>query len=257
MPTPTPGPGAPCWIDLMSSQPERARSFYAALFGWTYDDADAAQSGQYFNAFKDGEPVAGIVGNDGEAGYPDTWSTYLRVKDIEATVSMATRQGGKVLRQITEIVPRGRIALLQDPAGASVGLWEFGEHLGFRRHGEPGAPFWHELHARNYVKTVEFYHQVFDWKTTVVSDTDDFRYTTLGEGPQAVAGILDAAADLGPGYPAVWQVYLQTEDTDATISQALTMGASVIEPPTDTPFGRIASLSDPTGALFKIAQPSP
>ncbi|MDN5822727.1 MAG: VOC family protein [Arthrobacter sp.] len=257
MPMPVPSPGAPCWIDLMSSQPERARGFYAAVFGWTFDTADPAQSGRYFTAFKDGLPVAGIVGNDGEAGLPDTWSTYLRVEDIEATLAVAVSQGGKIMAQTTEIVPRGRVARALDPSGASVGLWEIAEHRGFRLHGEPGAPYWHELHARNYVKTVQFYQQVFSWQTTVVSYTDDFRYTTLGQGPEASAGIIDAAPYLRTGHPSAWQVYFQVVDTEATITRALGLGASVIEPPVDTTFGRVAALSDPTGALFKIAQPSP
>lgn len=257
MPMPVPSPGAPCWIDLMSSQPERARRFYASIFGWTFDTADPAQSGRYFTAFKDGLPVAGIVGNDGEAGLPDTWSTYLRVEDIEAALAVAVGLGGKVLAQTTEIVPRGRVAMVLDPAGASVGLWEIAEHRGFRLHGEPGAPYWHELQARNYVKAVEFYHQVFGWKTTVVSDTEDVRYTTLGTGPEAVAGILDAAPSLRTGYPAAWQVYFQVVDADATITLALGLGASVIESPADASFGRVAALTDPTGALFKIAQPTP
>lgn len=257
MPMPVPSPGAPCWIDLMSSQPERARRFYAAIFGWTYDTADPAQAGQYFTAFKDGLPVAGIVGNDGEAGLPDTWSTYLRVEDIEATLAVAVSLGGRVLAPTTEIIPRGRVGLVKDPAGASVGLWEIDEHRGFRLHGAPGAPYWHELHARNYVQAVEFYRQVFGWETTVVSATDDFHYTTLGQGPQATAGILDATAHLPTGHPAAWRVYFQVVDAEATITEALGLGASVIDSPSDTPFGRVAALSDPTGALFKIAQPLP
>ncbi|MDQ6614274.1 MAG: VOC family protein, partial [Actinomycetota bacterium] len=36
MPTRDTAPiGAPCWVDLMTSDTERSRAFYCELFGWT------------------------------------------------------------------------------------------------------------------------------------------------------------------------------------------------------------------------------
>ena len=30
--------GAPCWVDLFTSDPEKSRIFYSELFGWTVED---------------------------------------------------------------------------------------------------------------------------------------------------------------------------------------------------------------------------
>lgn len=256
MPTPDIHPGAPAWIDLMTSDPEKAKDFYSQLFGWTYETGDQDKYGGYIMAFKNGQPVAGMMKNDGQSGYPDVWTTYLRVEDINATVDAATRNGGQIFLPPMEVPEQGHMAMIGDAGGAAVGLWQFGGHTGFKVHSEPGAPAWHELHTRDYPASVKFYQDVLGWKTDVMSDTPEFRYTTLGSGDAATAGIMDASATLAEGVPANWQVYFGVENADATIERAVALGAKVIQPAEDTPFGRMALLADPTGAVFKIHQVS-
>jgi predicted enzyme related to lactoylglutathione lyase len=99
---------------------------------------------------------------------------------------------------------------------------------------------------------VKFYQDVFGWDTYVRCDTVYFRYTTLGSGRDSRAGIMDASHFLPEGVPANWQTYFAVENTDASIKQAVDLGATVIDGPEDSPFGRLATLSDPTGAIFKI-----
>ena len=60
-----------------------------------------------------------------------------------------------------------------------------------RSTGEPGTPAWFELHTRAYEQTVAFYRDVFGWDAHAMSDTHEFRYTTLGEGESQLAGIMD------------------------------------------------------------------
>ena len=59
--------GAPCWVDLFTSDPDRSRAFYGELFGWTSEEPNA-EFGGYFNFSKDGIPVAGGMRNDGSIG---------------------------------------------------------------------------------------------------------------------------------------------------------------------------------------------
>jgi uncharacterized protein len=254
MPKPNIAPGDPCWIDLMTSDLHKAREFYSALFGWTYETGDEATYGGYVSAFANGAPVAGLMKNDGASGYPDAWTTYLRVNDIDATAEAAVAAGGQVFMPPMEVPEQGRMAMFGDAGGAAVGAWQFGGHVGFQLKDEPGAPYWHELHTRAYAPSVKFYQDVFGWDTSVMSDTDDFRYTTLGSGRESRAGIMDASFYLTEGVPSNWQIYFQVENTDATVETAAFLGAQVIHPTEDTPFGRMATLSDPTGAIFKVAQ---
>ena len=56
--------GAPCWIDLTTSDVDRAQDFYGTVFGWTFESA-GPEFGGYVNAAKDGQPVAGLMANSG------------------------------------------------------------------------------------------------------------------------------------------------------------------------------------------------
>ncbi|WP_125615248.1 VOC family protein [Specibacter cremeus] len=248
--------GAPCWIDLITSDLAGAKSFYHDLFGWTYETGDEEKYGGYVMAFKDGLPAAGLMQNPGtDDGYSDMWSTYLRVANLDDSVASVTANGGVVYMPPMDVPEQGRMAMLGDAAGASFGLWEFGGHEGFQAHDISGAAGWHELHTKDYPAAVAFYQKALGWQTSVVADSADFRYTSLGEGPAALAGIYDAAADLPDAVPSNWQVYFQVDDTDATIAKAVAGGATVVVEAEDTPFGRIAGLTDPTGAMFKLTQP--
>jgi predicted enzyme related to lactoylglutathione lyase len=246
--------GAPCWIDLFTSDPDKSRSFYGELFGWTSQEA-GEEYGGYINFSKDGLPVAGAMRNDGTSGTPDVWSVYLATEDAKATADDAAANGGQVLVPAMDVGEQGTMALVTDAGGAAIGIWQPGLHRGFGIHGEPGTPAWFELLTRDYDASVEFYRQVFGWDTHVAGDTPEFRYTTLGEGESQLAGIMDASAFLPEGVPAHWSVYFMVENTDAALAKIVELGGSVVQPAEDTPYGRLAQAADPTGALFKLIQP--
>lgn len=254
MPTPTMTPGAPCWIDLLTTNPDGARTFYTELFGWTYEVGDQEKYGGYITAFKDGRAVAGMMGNDPQAGFPDSWSTYLRVDDADATAAAVTDAGVQIFMGPMDIPEQGRMAMIADAGGAAIGLWQFGGHTGFQVAAVPGAPAWHELFTRDYRATVKFYRDVFGWDTDVMSDTDEFRYTTLGTGRDAQAGIMDASAFLPEGIPAHWRVHFGVDSTDAASDTTVAMGGRVVDPAQNTPYGRCATLADPAGATFLVIE---
>ena len=54
--------------------------------------------------------------------------------------------------------------------------------------------------------------------------------------------------------PAHWSVYFAVADADATLAKIVALGGSVVVPAEDTPYGRLATVADPTGAMFKIVQ---
>jgi predicted enzyme related to lactoylglutathione lyase len=244
--------GAPCWVELFTSDTDRARAFYGELFGWTAEDA-GPEYGGYINLSKDGIRVAGCWKNDGQAGTPDVWSVYLASADAKATVDAAQANGGAVIAAAMDVMELGTMAVVTDPGGAAVGIWQPREHKGFGVLGEPGTPAWFELHTRSYDRVVAFYRDVFGWDTHTQSDTDDFRYTTLGSGYDALAGIMDDTASfIGEGESEGWAVYFGADDTDALVAKVVELGGSVIVPPQDTPYGRLAQVADPTGTSFRL-----
>lgn len=246
--------GAPCWIELFSSDTAASRAFYSELFGWSAEDPNE-EFGGYLNFHKDSDRIAGCMNNDGSSGTPDGWSIYLATADAKATEKSAVEAGAQVFVPAMEVGDLGSMLVMADPGGAAIGAWQSGQHTGFKRLGEPNAPSWFELHTRDYDKSVSFYQKVFGWDTHVASDTDEFRYTTLGEGENQMAGIMDASGFLPDGVPAQWSVYFGTEDTDKALERTVELGGQVILPAEDTPYGRIAQAADPTGAQFKLVCP--
>ena len=196
--------GAPCWVDLLTSDPERSRDFYGQVFGWTSTEP-AEQFGGYFNFAKDGVLVAGGMPKQPGMEAPDTWSVYLATDDAQKTIDAATAHGGQILVPAMEVADLGTMGMVSDAGGAAIGIWQPGLHKGFGIVAEEGAPGWFEVYTRDYDATIAFYRDVFGWTTQTVGDTPEFRYTVALHGTDQIAGIMDGSAFLPEGVPAHWR----------------------------------------------------
>ncbi|GAA4481406.1 VOC family protein [Rhodococcus olei] len=244
--------GAPCWIDLSSSDLSRAVPFYTGLFGWSCDTNEDPQYGGYAIFSKDGEPVAGIMKQDEENPYGDVWTVYLESTDAAATAEAATPAGGQVIMPAMQVGDQGSMAILTDPAGAVIGVWQPGQHRGFGRWGEPGTPAWFETLSRDYRAALPFYETVFGWTLNPMGDDDEFRYSQARIGGENIAGLMDASGFLPAEVPSFWRWYVAVPDADAAVSTVLELGGSVAGPAEDSPYGRVATVADPLGAQFQI-----
>jgi hypothetical protein len=63
---------------------------------------------------------------------------------------------------------------------------------------------------------------------------------------------MDASGFLPDGAPASWNIYFSVEDADKALGQVEQLGGGVVIPAEDTPYGRLATATDPTGAVFRI-----
>ena len=250
MPVRTTAPvGAPIWIDLASSDVERSKEFYARVFGWTYETA-GPEYGGYVNAFCDGKPVAGLMFNDPQWNSPDGWTTYLHTADITATLDKAIAAGAGTCAdgaKPMEVKDKGWMGLFADPTGAFVGLWQPTGHRGFEVVNENGAPTYFQLTSRDHCKALRFYSELFDWQVENISDTDEFRYSTVNFDGEALLGVMEMDADPS------WCFFLGADDVDKTVQLVLDNRGSVIRGAEDTPYGRLAAVADPTGANFNLS----
>ncbi|GAA4351595.1 VOC family protein [Angustibacter luteus] len=237
-------------MDLRSSDTDRAREFYGQLFGWTAHTT-GPEFNDYVNFTLDGDLVAGLVANDPANDQPDAWTTYLTASHAGATARAIVAAGGQVPFGPHPVGEIGVLAAAIDVAGAPFGLWQ--DVTGSRAWAQvrPGAASYHELHTNRYDEVVAFYASVFGREPKTVGDTDEFRYTQLlADDGTPVAGIMDFSSwspDL-----AEWFCYFGSADVDATVERVEELGGAVLEPAQDTPYGRLAKVADPTGAVFKL-----
>ena len=95
-----------------------------------------------------GRAAAGLMEQAQEQvdmGLPPLWSVYLTVDDADATVGKVEAAGGSVMAPAFDVMDAGRMAVIVDPAGAVVCLWQPKEHPGCEIVNEPGAFTWAEL----------------------------------------------------------------------------------------------------------------
>jgi predicted enzyme related to lactoylglutathione lyase len=244
--------GAPIWVDLMTSDVEKSKTFYGALLGWTAEDPNP-EFGGYTNFQLNGERVAGLMQAQPEmGGVPNVWSVYLNVADAAATVQAARDNGGQVIVDAMAVGNLGTMAVVTDVGGAAIGMWQPGEHRGGVV-ATTGAPCHFELHTRDFDSTIKFYENVFGWKIDRAADEPGFRYYLLAGMPDGEgAGIMDSSAFLPEGVPAHWSVYFAVDDMDAAVAQVKDLGGSIVQGPENTPYGILTSCTDSTGSLFKL-----
>jgi uncharacterized protein len=244
--------GAPCWADLWTSDVDSSRSFYGELFGWEALEPDP-QFGGYFMFTNKGVPVAGAMGDMGGMPAQDIWKIYLQTDDAQSTAQRAQSAGAEIVAPAYPVADLGIQAVLTDPTGAGLGMWQPGTFAGFSVLAEHGTPSWFELATSDHARAVDFYEQVFGWTTNAISDTDEFRYTVMTDpsGGLETVGIVDASGFLGD-QPSEWSVYWHVDDTNATARAAEKLGGRIVREPNDSPYGILAELADPSGARFRL-----
>jgi uncharacterized protein len=112
------------FFEIISPNAERARKFYAELFGWKVD-SDPAMGGYSLIDTQSGEgAIGGGIGEPGAPGEGPSVKIYMRVDDLDTYLERAEQLGGtRVLAPMDLPEGFGRIAVFADPDGNQVGLW--------------------------------------------------------------------------------------------------------------------------------------
>ncbi len=115
-----------CWLDLAATNAERAIAFYGELFGWAPRE-QAANGGSFTRLQLAGQDVGSVFQlsrANQEQGVPSHWTPYIKVDDVDDVVRRAESIGGRAIVRPFVVAGVARIALILDPVGAHVGLWE-------------------------------------------------------------------------------------------------------------------------------------
>ena len=248
--------GVPCWVDTLQPDPDAAANFYGKLFGWTFAGPCPMPNGEkYFVAQLKGRDVAGVASMPAEVPRP-CWSTYVLVDDIEAACRRAREAGGMVLVAPTAAPPAGTFAVLRDPTGGIMGVWQAQERAGAQMVNAPACWTMNQLTTGDAERAAAFYKAVFGWETQSFGEGGAFTLFRLpnyvgGVPQQPVARDVVAVMNQGDG-DAYWSVDFRVSDVDTTADLVAQLGGVVVVAPFDTGFSRNAVLQDPQGAVFSI-----
>lgn len=249
-------PGTFCWIDLATTNADASKRFYGELLGLTAQDNPLGEGMVYTIMQKGGKSVCGLFQMDGEMlqqGVPPHWQSYVSVDSADQAVNKVSECGGTVMMPPTDVMDLGRMAVVQDLAGAIFSLWEPKSYIGADLIYEPGTLGWNELLTSDLSSASRFYSQMFGWSgaTIKVSAEQDYTHFKLGEQP--VGGMIGIKEEWGE-VPPNWAVYFCVVDCDASLQKAESLGAEVVLPTMESENVRFAFLKDPQGVYFGLAQ---
>jgi predicted enzyme related to lactoylglutathione lyase len=242
--------GVPCWADLTVPDLDAARRFYNGVLGWSFADS-GQEYGGYVIAQVGDRAAAGI--GPAQPGVSPAWTLYLASDEVDATAAAIGEHGGTVVLEPGDVGPLGRMLIALDPTGAVFGVWQAGDHIGAGVVNEPGGLTWEDLRSPDPATATAFYTAVFGYHVEPLAEAGpDYGLFHL-PGDEAPLGGMGGMMGAPDGTPPHWAVYFGVADADAAVAAAADTG-TVMAPPFDTPYGRMAGVSDPFGAVFWVAQ---
>jgi predicted enzyme related to lactoylglutathione lyase len=198
------------------------------------------------------------------------------VDDIDDVAGRIVRSGGQVVGGPEDAAGDGRTARALDPTGAAFRLWLPGRRLGAQIVNAPGAWNFSDLHTSDPVAAKAFYGAVFGWETDDVGgggamwrrpgygdhlaatvDPEIYERQAAVSAPPGFADAVAWLAGLDDADLPHWHVTFAVADRDATVADAVHLGATDVSGPIDTPWTRAARLRDPQGARFTVSQFTP
>jgi hypothetical protein len=253
-------PGSFSWAELATSDAPAAKKFYTSLFGWGLQESAFGEGkddiySRLQIAGKDVGALYPMRPEQKQQGVPPNWLPYVTVARVDEAARKAKSLGATLLMEPFDVMSYGRMAVLQDPSGGTLALWEPKEHIGAERVNEDGAFCWMELLTRDLPKAKKFYSDLFGW--TIKSSQNDDKYHEIWRGDAPIGGMMAITPEMGK-MPTTWSVYWMVSDVDKSAAKAKSLGGSVMKGPEDIPtVGRFAALRDPQGAFFNIFKPAP
>ena len=246
------------WHDLMTTDVNAAKTFYAKVIGWNMQAFPGSNDYTVVSAGQAG--VGGIMPMPPEVrerGAPPCWQGYIGVDDVDACAAKIAAGGGSVIQPPADIPTVGRFAVVADPQGAVFIIFKpnaSGEVMAKPVPGTPGLVGWNELHAGDGIKAFDWYAQMFGWTVSHDMDMGPMgTYRIFATGAEPAGGMMTKMPEVSMPY---WAFYFNVEAIDAAIARAVAAGGKLMHGPQEVPGPMyIANCQDPQGAWFAMVAP--
>jgi uncharacterized protein len=234
-------PGTFSWADLATSDAEAAKAFYTAVLGWEYEDSPVGDGMVYSLARREGKRVAALFSSQRQT---PAWNCYVTVASVDEVAPRAPELGGRVIEEPFDVLDAGRTAVVEDPTGAALCLWQPGSTIGAELVNTSGAMTWNDLVTPDADAAARFYEGLLGWSVTEIPDAGGYRVIRNGE--RSNGGILPHEGPPG------WYPYFGHDDVERAVGEVEGLGGRLLNGPMQMPQGTIAVLADPQGAVFAL-----
>lgn len=244
------------WYELMTTNVDAAKAFYADVVGWGAQRISLP--GSTYSLLTAGDaPVAGLMSMPEEAARSSAtphWIGYVEVDDVDEAVERTKQFGGTVYVPPTNVPDISRFAIVADPQMATFamvkGLKPRQEPLAGL--GAPGRVGWHELLAADWEKAFAFYSALFGWRKSDGHVGLLGAYQGFAAGATTIGGMFTKPPTLPHPF---WLYYFNVADVEAAANRVEARGGQILYGPLEAPGGAgIAHCADPQGAIFALLE---
>lgn len=243
-------PGKFVWFDLLSTDMTACENFYEALFGWNFQRTNDSNA-RVKTIFHQSTPIGNMIGRESSPG-DSQWLSYMSSEDVDATLHLADANGGSTYREARDMPNRGRTGLALDPQGAAFAVLTSPSgdpiDVGFRPDMWMGAELW----TTNVKGAAKFYQEIAGYDIEHVEVHEKVEYWMLKKNGKPRAGIVSIP---WKGMKPEWVPYIAVASVTAVVEKVEALGGTIlIAPDMSVKEGRLAMISDPSGAVFGIHQ---
>lgn len=231
------------WHDLLTDDIASSRTFYAGVFGWTYET-----SGTYTQVFNQGNLIGGMmhVRPSSDSKAEAVWLPSMSVADLDKSIRYLKYNNAKVIKGPLAMKERGRGALVSDPEGAQLVLLH-------TKNGDPkdmtpqiGDWLWNELWTNTPKESYRFYKNLGGYDASKSKKG----YQLLSSKGKWRAGIRDVSKE---DLKARWVPAIRVSNLEETMRKVKDLdGKVLVSPHKELVNGNVALIADNTGALVII-----
>lgn len=187
------------------------------------------------------------------AEIPSSWTVYYASDDVSVAAERVIELGGQIMNGPIQVGTHGHMLIVADSTSAMFGLWQGLNFNGSQLENEHGSMCWQEVNTHDAEKARMFYKQLLDVSSEPLPD-EKMVYHMLKKGDEMVGGVLQMDQEWPKAVPAHWMAYFAVDNVDEAMNNVIKHGGQVCIQPFDTPYGRIAVINDPDGAILSINQ---
>jgi len=219
------------WYELMTTDMEAAKAFYAEVVGW--GTQDASMPGMAYTLFTvGGVSISGLMGLPEDArksGLRPSWLGYVGVNDVDATADRIKELGGAV-----HVPPTDMEGGQEQPPALNA----------------RGGVGWHELLAADWEKAWPFYRELFGWQKAQADTSAMGTYQRFSAGGETIGGMATKPATEPVPF---WLYYFNVGDIDVAMRRVRAGRGEILNGPIEVSGGKwVAQCTDPQGAIFAL-----